>query len=152
MNALWGPHAVAFDRLRGKTFPKFSTGPEPVSHLWLANAAGTGVHRLTHVAPQPLSFGLVPLFWSANGRRLLAAYSGQDRFQAWMVNVLTGAAAQVGAGQYAPAGLSRNGRFMLGLSGGSEGGGTPVPVVRVDLRTGHVKVLRSRAVDPNWNA
>ena len=55
------------------------------------NPAGKQVRRLTHTNVDPLLQGLYPTAWSANGKRLLAEFDGQDTTYAVTVNPQTGA-------------------------------------------------------------
>lgn len=124
----------------------------PKNELFRMNLAGERVRRLTHSRVGPLAQGLFPTAYSVKGRRLLAQFKGQDLSYAVAVNGRTGAqrplvkATEQGV---IGAGISANGRFVLGATGGFE----PGPrhnVVRIPWRGGRQRILARNAFEPDW--
>jgi hypothetical protein len=117
------------------------------------NPAGKQVRRLTHTKVDPLLQGLYPTAWSANGRRLLAEFEGQDTTYAVTVNPRTGAQRPLGEATeqgFLGTGLSADGKFVLGKTMGFEPGpGTDVGIV--PYGGGGVKVLAHNAFEPSWS-
>ena len=73
MNPVWGPEEIVFDRFRRRK------GDAPAFNLWALDPADDGaLRRLTQLKIPPLVSGLVPLEFSADARRLLAVFTGQD--------------------------------------------------------------------------
>ena len=98
----------------------------PKNELYLMNSDGKQVRRLTHTKVGPLLLqGLYPTHWSANGKRLLAEFGGQDTSYAVTVNPQTGAqrplieATEQG---FVGTALSADGKLVLGATGGFEPG------------------------------
>lgn len=125
----------------------------PKNELYLMGPSGEGVRRLTHTRVGPLLFGLTPTDWSADGRRLLAEFGGQDTSYAVTVNPLSGAqrpvvkAAERGL---VGAAISADGSTILAATGGFE----PGPrhnVVSVPYAGGPMTVLARNAFEPDWN-
>ncbi len=147
---LWGPHeTVVFVKHLGEKTRQFG----PKNDLFLMNPNGKAVKRLTHTRVDPLLSGLSPTEWSANGRRLLAEFGGQDTTYAVTVNPKTGAERaltkerEVG---FVGTALSKDGRFVLGSLGGFE----PGPghrVVSIPYAGGKPKVLANSASEPDWS-
>lgn len=149
-NPLWGPNGkIVFVKQLGAKQRKYG----PKNELYLMNPAGKQVRRLTHTNVGPLLQGLYPTQWSANGRRLLAQFSGQDTSYAVTVNPRTGAqrplieATEQG---FAGAGLSADGKLVLGATGGFEPG-PGHDVATVPYGGGKPKVLAKNAFEPDWS-
>ena len=73
INPVWGAEEIVFDR--------FERRPDamPAFDLWaVAPGAGDRLRRLTRLTLPPLASGLVPLEISADARRMLAVFTGQD--------------------------------------------------------------------------
>ena len=104
---LWGPGGIAFER-----FDSDRCGA--CGDVWLMNAAGGDVRRITHT-----DAGIYPAAWSANGRRLLAAYPAMHNGQLYAIDVASGRARPLTPliGDLYPQGLSRNGRTVLAAIG-----------------------------------
>jgi Tol biopolymer transport system component len=146
---LWGPTGkIVFVKLLEANKRKYA----PKNELFLMNPNGKGVKRLTHTKVGQLLQGLVPTAWSANGKRLLAQFGGQDTTYAVGVNVQTGAqrpiveATEQGV---VGAALSPNGKTVYGSTGSFE----PTPheaVVTVPWTGGKPKVLVNGASSPSW--
>jgi hypothetical protein len=124
----------------------------PKNELFRMNLAGERVRRLTHSKVGPLAQGLFPTAASVKGRRLLAQFEGQDLSYAVTVNGRTGAqrplvkATEQGV---IGTGISADGRFVLGATGGFE----PGPrhnVVRIPWGGGRQRILARNAFEPSW--
>ncbi|MGE5408803.1 MAG: TolB family protein [Syntrophothermus sp.] len=147
---LWGPTGkIVFVRLLGAKKRKYG----PKNELYLMNEDGKQVKRLTQTKVDPLLQGLFPTDWSADGKRLLAEFGGQDTSYAVGVNAVTGAQRPIGkSGEVGLVGtaLSADGKYVLGFEGGFE----PLnkhDVVRVPFSGGKAKVLVKNAYEPDWS-
>jgi hypothetical protein len=112
---------------------------------------GVGAHRLTHTHPGFLLSGLTATAWSADGRRLLAEFGGQDTSYAEAVNPRSGRVRPIGrfADGIVGAALSRDGRTVLATRGGLD---VPRPdVVTIPYVGGRPRLLVPRAATPDWN-
>ena len=90
ISPLWSPDGrIVFDKARNLKSP---VGPE---ELYSIDRSGGTVRQLTHTKVAPLLFGLSPVDFSANGRRLLAEFGGQDTSYAVAVDPRTGAERKV---------------------------------------------------------
>jgi len=147
---LWGPQKIVFVKaLEGK---KRQYGGK--NELYLMNAQGKGVKRLTHTKVDPLLQGLFPTDWSADGSRLLAEFEGQDVSYAVTVNPKTGAQRPVaGTGEQGFVGtdLSADGSLVLGFNGGFDPGLRNHKVQTVPYSGGKPKTLVTEAFEPSWN-
>jgi Tol biopolymer transport system component len=150
LDPLWGPNGkIVFVKQLGAKQRKYG----PKNELYLMNPAGKQVQRLTHTNVGPLLQGLYPTQWSANGKRLLAQFSGQDTTYAVTVNPQTGAqrplveATEQG---FAGAALSADGKLVLGATGGFEPG-PGHDVATVPYGGGKPKVLAKNAFEPDWS-
>jgi Tol biopolymer transport system component len=149
-NPLWGPHGtIAFVKHLGEKRRRYG----PKNDLFLMNPSGKHVRRLTHTEVGPLLSGLSPTEWSANGKRLLAEFGGQDTSYAVTIDPRSGAERpltrqrEVG---FVGTALSSNGKFVLGSLGGFE----PGPghrVLSIPYAGGKPKVLANNASEPDWN-
>lgn len=149
-NPLWGPDGkIVFVRQLGAKQRRYG----PKNELFLMNPGGGKVRRLTHTNVSPLAQGLYPTAWSANGRRLLAQFGGQDLTYAVTVNARTGAQRPlVEATEQGVVGtaLSSNGKLVLGSTGGFE----PGPgrnVVSIPYGGGRQRILAKNASEPDWS-
>ncbi len=147
---LWGPsNRVALVKQLGAKQRRYG----PKNDLFLMKPDGTEVRRLTHTKVGPLLSGLSPTEWSANGRRLLAEFNGQDTSYAVAVNPRTGAERaltkerEVG---FVGAAISFNGKLVLGSLGGFEPG-PGHEVVSIPYAGGEPKVLARNASEPDWS-
>jgi Tol biopolymer transport system component len=150
LDPLWGPNGkIVFVKQLGAKQRKYG----PKNELYLMNPAGKQVQRLTHTNVGPLLQGLYPTQWSANSKRLLSQFNGQDTTYAVTVNPQTGAqrplieATEQG---FAGAALSADGKLVLGATGGFE----PGPghnVAAVPYGGGKPKVLAKNAFEPDWS-
>ncbi len=147
---LWSPNGgIVFVKQLGAKKRRYV----PKNELFTMNLAGERVRQLTHSQVSPLAQGLFPTAWSANGRRLLTQFEGQDLSYAVTVNARTGAqrplveATEQGV---LGAALSANGQFVLGATGGFE----PGPrhnVVRIPWGGGRQRILARNASEPDWS-
>jgi dipeptidyl aminopeptidase/acylaminoacyl peptidase len=163
---LWGPsNKIVFVKtVEGK---KRKYGPK--NELFLMNPQGKGVKRLTHTKVDPLLQGLFPTDWSADGKRLLAEFEGQDTSYAVTVNPQTGAQQPIRVlpAEHCPprarcrsvpqsgvklvgTALSSDGRTVLGFLGGFEPGPEHA-VVTVPYGSGKPTVLAKNASEPSWS-
>jgi Tol biopolymer transport system component len=149
-NPLWGPNGkIVFVKLLGAKDRKYG----PKNELYLMSPAGTGVRQLTHTKVDSLLFGLTPTQWSANGRRLLAEFNGQDTSYAVTVNPRTGAQRPVTKEReqgFAGTALSADGKSILGMTGGFEPG-PGHEVLSIPYGGGQRKLLAKNAFAPDWS-
>jgi hypothetical protein len=150
MNPLWGPTGkiVFVKQLDAK---KRKYGPK--NELYLMNEQGKQVKRLTHTVVDPLLQGLFPTDWSANGKRILAEFSGQDTSYAVGVNAVTGAQKPIVKKDemgFVATALSADGKTVLGWEGGFEPG-TKHYVATVPFTGGKPKLLVKNATEPDWS-
>ena len=120
-NPVWGPNGqIVFVKQLGAKRRRYV----PKNELYLMNAAGKQVRRLTHTKVSPLAIGLTPTAWSPGGNRLLAQFGGQDLSYAVAVNPKTGAqrplveATEQG---FIGSGFSADGKHVLGTERGLRG-------------------------------
>jgi Tol biopolymer transport system component len=149
-NPLWGPNGkIVFVEQLGAKQRRYA----PKNELYLMSPAGKQVRRLTHTTVGPLLQGLYPTQWSANGKRLLTEFEGQDTTYAVTVNPQTGAQRPLiepTEQGFLGTGLSADGKFVLGKTGGFEPGpGGDVAVV--PYGGGKPKVLAKNAFEPSWS-
>jgi Tol biopolymer transport system component len=147
---LWGPNdRIVFVKQLGAKRRKYG----PKNELFLMDPDGDKVKRLTRTKVGALLSGLTPTAWSANGRRLLAEFGGQDTSYAVAVNPRTGAQRPLTKAReqgFIGAGLSADGEWILGSTGGFEPG-PGHDVVRIPYEGGRAKVLARNAFQPAWS-
>ncbi len=150
LNPLWGPSGqIVFAKQLGAKQRKYG----PKNELFLMRADGSGVRRLTRTEVDPLQVGLVPTEWSANGRRLLAEFTGQDTAYAVTVNPRTGAQRSLSRNTeigFIGTALSSDGGRVLGWRGGFEPG-PDHDVVWVPYAGGKARALVRNASEPDWS-
>jgi Tol biopolymer transport system component len=146
---LWGPSGkIVFVKLLGARQRKYG----PKNELYLMSPSGSQVKRLTHTKVDPLLQGLFPTDWSADGKRLLAEFEGQDTSYAVTVNPQTGAQRPLIKAEesgFVGTALSADGTTVLGFEGGFD----PVNqhnVATVPYKGGKAKVLVRHATEPDW--
>jgi len=147
---LWGPtNKIVFVKtVEGK---KRKYGPK--NELFLMNPKGKGVKRLTHTKVDPLLQGLFPTDWSANGKRLLAEFEGQDTSYAVTVNRQTGAQRPLLKAEesgFVGTALSADGKTVLGYEGGFDPGNKH-NVATLPYGGGKPTVLVENASEPSWS-
>jgi Tol biopolymer transport system component len=147
---LWGPAGeIAFVKLVGGKQRRYG----PKNELFLMSPQGKQVKRLTHTKVDPLLLGLVPTEWSADGKRLLAEFEGQDTSYAVAVNPQTGAQRPLDKAEeqgFVGTALSRDGGTVLGFTGGFE----PEPnhdIATIPYGGGKLKILVKDAYEPDWS-
>ena len=147
---LWGPSGkIVFVKLLGAKQRKYG----PKNELYLMSPSGSQVKRLTHTKVDSLLQGLYPTEWSANGKRLLAEFEGQDTSYAVTVNPRTGAQRpldKAGEQGFVGTALSADGKTVLGFTGGFEPGPNH-NVATVPYAGGKLKVLVHNAFEPDWS-
>jgi hypothetical protein len=148
---LWGPNdqIVFVKAVDGK---KRKYGPK--NELFLMNPFGGQVKRLTHTKVPALLQGLFPTDWSADGKRLLTEFEGQDTSYAVTVNPKTGAqrpVAGTGEAGFVGTNLSADGSLVLGFNGGFDPGLKNHKVQTVPYGDGKPKTLVKEAFEPSWN-
>jgi len=147
---LWGPQKIVFVKTVEAKKRRYGGKNE----LFLMNTQGKEVKRLTHTKVDPLLQGLFPTEWSADGRRLLTEFGGQDVSYAVVVNPKTGAQKPVaGTGEQGFVGtdLSADGKLVLGFNGGFDPGLKNHKVQTVLYSGGKPKTLVKEAFEPSWN-
>lgn len=150
LDPLWGPgnQIVFVKQIEGR---KRKYGPK--NELFLMNPQGKGVKRLTHTKVDPLLQGLFPTDWSANGKRLLAEFEGQDTSYAVTVNPKTGAQRPLLKAEesgFVGTALSADGKTVLGYEGGFDPGNKH-SVATVPYGGGKPTVLVKNASEPSWS-
>ncbi len=148
---LWGPQGqIVFVKQLNAKQRKYG----PKNDLFLMNAYGKGVKRLTHTKVDALTEGLFPTAWSASGKQLLAEYGGQDTSYAVAVNPETGAEKNLSPGNtetgFSGVALTPDGRTVLGYIGGFEGGAGSLKIASVPYKGGKAKVIVNGGFDPSW--
>jgi hypothetical protein len=150
LNPLWGPRGqIVFARQLGAKQRQYG----PKNELFLMNASGRQVRRLTRTEVNPLQIGLVPTEWSADGTRLLAEFTGQDTAYAVTVDPRTGAQRALSANTevgFIGTALASGGGRVLGWRGGFEPG-PGHDVVWVPYDGGRARVLVRNAFEPDWS-
>ena len=147
LNPLWGPAGIVHDRMRVRG------GDAPSYNVFTIKPDGGSLRRITTLRIPGLMSGLVPLEQSADGRRLLANFVGQDTQVAFRVNLVNGKAKALDddfENGLVGFDLTADGRTVLGHTGG------PDPTARHDVVTvpyagGDPEVLVRRAGFPDWS-
>lgn len=148
---LWGPQGqIVFVKRLGAKQRKYG----PKNDLFLMNADGKAVKRLTHTKVAPLTAGLFPIAWSVSGKQLLTQFEGQDTSYAVTVNPATGRERSLSPGNsetgFTGVALSPDGKTVLGYLGGFLGSASQQKVASVPYGGGKPKVLVRRAFSPSW--
>ena len=148
---LWGPQGqIVFVKLLGAKQRRYG----PKNDLFLMNANGKGVKRLTHTKVGALTQGLFPTAWSASGKQLLAEFGGQDTSYAVAINPTTGKETNLSPSNtetgFVGVALTADGKTVLGYMGGYEGPGSQLKIASVPYKGGKPKVLVSGGFSPSW--
>jgi hypothetical protein len=117
LNPVWGPREIVFDRVTRRRHDA------PTYQLRAVRPDGTGRRAITHLRIPSLLSGLVPLDISADGRRLVAEFVGQDTSVGFTVNPATGRTRSLSRNQetgFVAAAISRDGSTVLGTTGGPD--------------------------------
>jgi hypothetical protein len=143
---LWGPTRIVYTHERLRRFDA------PIYQLWLMRGDGGGKRQLTRVRVGKLVSGLTPTAWSADGRRLLAEFGGQDTSEAWTVNPATGRARDLTGkvDNVVGRGLSLDGSTVL-VQRGSFEDAAHQSVATIPYGGGRAHVLVRRGGSPSWN-
>lgn len=147
---LWGPNGtIVLVKLLGGKERRYG----PKNELYLINEDGGQVKRLTRTRVDPLVSGLTPTAWSADGKRLLAEFGGQDTSYAVTVDPQTGSEKALTKERetgFVGTALSSDGGTVLGSIGGYEPG-PGHKVVTIPYTGGKPKVLAGNASEPDWS-
>jgi Tol biopolymer transport system component len=148
---LWGPKGqIVFVKQLNAKQRKYG----PKNDLFLMNANGKAVKRLTHTKVDPLTAGLFPTAWSASGNQLLAEFGGQDTSYAVAVDPKTGKERNLSPDNtetgFAGVALTPDGKTVLGYIGGFEGGGNSLKIASVPYKGGKPKVIVNGGFNPSW--
>jgi hypothetical protein len=147
MNPVWGPEEIVFDRFRRRR------GDAPAFNLWaLDPARDAALRRVTRLTIPRLVSGLVPLEFSADARRLLAVFTGQDTEVGFTVAARSGktrALSKDFESGLVGFDLSADGRRILAHTGGGVPGAAH-DVVSVPYGGGEPTVLVEDAAYPDW--
>jgi Tol biopolymer transport system component len=151
LTPLWGPNdTIVFDKLLDAGKRKYG----PKYELYLMNGSGGQVKRLTHTKVDPLLSGLSPTQWSADGKRLLTEFGGQDTSYAVTVDPKTGAERTLTKEReigFVGAALSADGTTVLGSVGEFEGNVAGRKVMSIPYTGGKPKTLVANASEPDWS-
>jgi WD40 repeat protein len=147
LNPVWGPKEIVFDRVtpRRKDAPTYQ--------IRAVRPDGTGRRAITHLRIPSLLSGLVPLDFSADGRRLVAEFVGQDTSVGFTVNPATGRTRSLSRNQetgFVAAAISEDGSTVLGTTGGADPT-VPKDVVTKPYKGGRRTILVRDAAFPDWS-
>jgi hypothetical protein len=147
---LWGPKdQIAFAQFHGGD----KRNEVPTSQLFAMDSEGQRISQLSHTKVGPLSQGLLPIAWSANGARLLTQFAGEDQSYAVAVSTVTGTEKKLTKNPetgLVGAALSPDGSTVLGTVGLGFGGNPNPKVVTVPWSGGPEKVLVPGGYEPSW--
>jgi Tol biopolymer transport system component len=145
---VWGPEEIVFDRFKRRK------GDAPAYNLWaLDPEAPDTLRRLTQLTIPRLVSGLVPLEISADAKRLLAAFTGQDvevGFTVATANGKTRALSEDFETGTVGFDLSADGETILAHTGGPDPGAAHDVVTVPYGRSGKTKVIVEDAAYPDW--
>jgi Tol biopolymer transport system component len=149
---LWGPkdQIVFAGQVRAG-----GRSESPASQLFVMNPEGQRISQVSHTKISPLSQGLIPTAWSANGARLLTEFAGEDQSYAVAVSTVTGAEMKLTKDPengLQGAALSPDGSTVLGTVGIGFGGNPNPKVVTVLWGGGPEKVLVPGGYQPSWGS
>lgn len=142
---VWGPALIAY------THERLRRNDAPVYQLRTMRPDGGGVRQLTHMRIPTLVSGLSPTAWSADGRRLLAEFGGQDTSEAWTVDVRSGRARDLTGkvDSVIGRGLSPDGRTVL-VQRGYFDDPQHQSIATIPWPGGRAHVLVRRGAEPSW--
>jgi hypothetical protein len=147
LNPLWGPSGIIHDRMHPRA------GDAPTYNLFEIQPDGGSLRRITRLRVPTLMSGLVPLELSADGRRLLAEFIGQDSSLAFRVNPITGKTKTLDddfENGLVGFDLTADGRTVLGHTGGPDPSARH-NVVTIPYGGGEPEVLVRKASFPDWS-
>jgi hypothetical protein len=144
---LWGSNGeIVFDRQTPRD------GDAPKLNLYGIHPDGGALRRITALKIPPLLSGLVAREMSADGRRLLAEFEGQDVSVGFAVNPVSGRTRSLSKNMetgFVAADLTADGRTVLGMTGGPDPSNRH-DVVTIPYAGGKPTVLVKRAAYPDW--
>ena len=146
VNPVWGAEEIFFDRFTERE------GDAPAYNLFAVDPVTKDVRRLTDLTIPPLVSGLVPLEVSADSRRMLSVFTGQDTEVGFTVNTRSGDTRALstdferGIVGY---NLSADGKTILGHTGGPDPGNMH-DVITLPYGGGEETVLVEDAAYPDW--
>jgi Tol biopolymer transport system component len=148
LNPVWTSKEIVFDRFKRRK------DDAPAYNVWaLDPAAPDTLRRITRLTIPRLVSGLVPLEASADGRRLLAAFTGQDVEVGFTVATRSGktrALSQDFESGTVGFDLSADGKTILAHTGGPDPGNAHDVVTVPYGRGGKTKVIVEDAAYPDW--
>jgi hypothetical protein len=147
LNPLWTAGGIVHDRQKRRD------GDAPTYNLFEIQPDGGSLRRITSLKIPPLLSGLVPLERSANGKRLLAEFIGQDTSWGMAVNPKSGKARALSPPSehaFVAMDLTADGSTVLGVTGGPDPNNKH-NVATVPYRGGKPKVLVRKATEPDWS-
>lgn len=147
---VWGPDRIAMVKQKGRT--SGATGV-PAYDIWVMTPAGRRVRRVTRTKVPEMVSGLLPVEWSADGRRLLAQYVGQDVQVGFTVNPFTGrtrALSRSPVRSKVAFGLSGDGSAILAMTGGPDPAQSH-NLVSAPYEGGASTLLVRNAAYPDWS-
>lgn len=139
---VWGRDTIAFARER------WLSGGSRYS-VWSVKPDGRDPRRLTKGVPP--GHGYVPLAWSTDGRRLLAANETEVDAPPVAIDPATGATRRVASAPFSIAlDLSSNGRWIL-VQASSDDNTANARIEKLPYGGGRRAVIARRAVEGSWN-
>jgi Tol biopolymer transport system component len=148
LQPVWGPREIVFDRFKRRK------DDAPAYNLWALDPETPETpRRLTDLTIPRLMSGLVPLEMSADGKRMLAVFTGQDVEVGFTVATADGktrALSQDFETGTVGFDLSRDGRTILAHTGGYDPGAAHDVVTVPYRRGGKPKVIVEDAAYPDW--
>jgi hypothetical protein len=147
LNPLWTESGIIHDRQR------IRPNAAPSYNLFEIQPDGGSLRRITKLRIPDLASGLVPLEMSANGKRMIALFTGQDIAIGFRVNPATGKVHSLGDFKedgFVAADLTTDGRTVLGTSGGADPSNRH-HVVTMPYRGSKTTMLVRNAFDPDWS-
>jgi Tol biopolymer transport system component len=148
LNPVWGPKTIAFDRQR------FRGDNAPAYNIWQMNGDGSNPGQITHVRVGPLLDGLVPVAWSASGRRMVAEFVGEDTNEGYTVSVVSRTAKLIKVAHHDSVeanGISRNGRTVLVTLDAGENPTAVGQIATIPFSGGRPRVFARHAGFGSWN-
>jgi hypothetical protein len=145
---VWGPKTIAYDeqRFRGEN--------APVYNMWQMNSDGSHRSQITHVRTGLLVDGLIPLAWSASGRRMVAEFVGQDTNEGYTVSVPAHTAKLIKIAHHDSVeanGISRNGKTVLVTLDAGENPTAVGQIATIPFSGGRPRVFAKHAGFGSWN-
>jgi Tol biopolymer transport system component len=142
----WGPLKIAYSR------KKLRRNDLSAYQLWTIGADGRAAHQLTHMHVGEYLWGLTATAWSADGKRLLAEFTGTDTDEAWTVQVPSGRARDLTGkiDHVSGMGLSIDGSTVL-VERGSPEDATQAMVATIPFGGGPAHTIVAHGGAPTWN-